>query len=199
MKEAKTLAKFNTEDDVVNVIDFFEENGTAYIVMEFVDGETLSDIVAQKGKLTPDETLALLLPVMDSLKKVHAQGLIHRDISPDNIMVTNGKVKLLDFGAARSMQAESNKSLSVMLKPGYAPEEQYRSKGEQGPWTDVYALCATMYKCVTGTTPDDATQRVYDDETKSPKELGIDIDPVAHRRPKIKKINFFHKKRVDKA
>ncbi|MBO5077549.1 MAG: serine/threonine protein kinase, partial [Clostridia bacterium] len=156
LREAKTLARFNSEEDVVNVIDFFEENDTAYIVMEYVEGDTLSEIVAAKGKLTPDETLALLLPVMESLQKVHEQGLIHRDISPDNIMVTGGKVKLLDFGAARSMTAESNKSLSVMLKPGYAPEEQYRSKGEQGPWTDVYALCATMYKCVTGITPDDA-------------------------------------------
>ncbi|MBO5076448.1 MAG: InlB B-repeat-containing protein [Clostridia bacterium] len=177
LDEAKTLARFRNEEGIVNVRDFFEENNTAYIVMEYVDGETLKDIIAQKGKLAPDATVSLLMPVMESLKKVHAQGLIHRDISPDNIMVASDKVKLLDFGAARSMSAVANKSLSVVLKPGYAPEEQYRSRGNQGPWTDVYALCATMYKCITGVTPDDATQRVYSDDTKRPSELGIEIDP----------------------
>ncbi|MBO5077548.1 MAG: protein kinase [Clostridia bacterium] len=175
--EAKTLARFNREDGVVHVIDFFEENSTAYIVMEYLEGETLKAYVGKKGRLTPDETLKLLIPVMESLEKVHEKGLIHRDISPDNIMLNNGEVKLLDFGAARTVSAQANKSLSVMLKPGYAPEEQYRSKGNQGPWTDVYAMCATLYKCITGITPDDATQRVYSDEVQAPSELGIDIKP----------------------
>ncbi|MBR2714771.1 MAG: protein kinase, partial [Ruminococcus sp.] len=115
-------------------------------------------------------------PVMRSLKKVHSNGLIHRDISPDNIMLVDGRVKLLDFGAARDVSSMNNKSLSVMLKPGYAPEEQYRSKGNQGPWTDVYALCATMYKCITGVTLDDAPQRVFDDEVKLPSQLGVSIE-----------------------
>lgn len=175
LKEARILAKFSGEPGIVDVRDFFEENNTAYIIMEYLDGVDLKDYLKQKGTLTPDQTIRLLMPVMMSLKKVHAQGLIHRDISPDNIMLVEDKVKLLDFGAARNVSAAANKSLSVMLKPGYAPEEQYRSKGNQGPWTDVYALCATMYKCITGVTPDDATQRVFSDEVKAPSALGIEI------------------------
>lgn len=177
LKEAQILAKFSGEPGVVDVRDFFEENNTAYIIMEFLDGVDLKTYLKEKGTLTPAHTIQLLMPVMNSLKKVHAQGLIHRDISPDNIMVIGDKVKLLDFGAARTVSAEANKSLSVMLKPGYAPEEQYRSKGNQGPWTDIYALCATMYKCITGITPDDATQRVFSDEVKTPSALNVTIKP----------------------
>ncbi len=175
LKEARILAKFSGEPGVVDVRDFFEENNTAYIVMEYLDGVDLKNFLKENGTLTPDETIRLLAPVMASLKKIHKQGLIHRDISPDNIMVMGNSVKLLDFGAARNVSAEANKSLSVMLKPGYAPEEQYRSKGVQGPWTDVYALCATMYKCITGITPDDATQRVFSDDVKYPSALGVEI------------------------
>ena len=182
LKEARILAKFSREPGVVEVRDFFEANNTAYIVMEYLSGETLKSHIRRNGPLTPEQTMALLSPVMNSLKKVHQQGLIHRDISPDNIMLLDdGGVKLLDFGAARNVSAEAQKSLSVMLKPGYAPEEQYRSKGNQGPWTDVYALSATIYKCITGITPDDSTQRAFSDELKTPTELGIPADPVFER------------------
>ncbi|MBO5076319.1 MAG: leucine-rich repeat protein [Clostridia bacterium] len=178
LEEAQTLAKFNNEDGVVTVLDFFEENNTAYIVMEYLEGETLKAYIQRKGKLSYNETVELLMPVMHSLEKVHAKGLIHRDIAPDNIMLTvDGKVKLLDFGAARASDG-GGKSMSVILKHGYAPEEQYRRKGEQGPWTDVYALSATVYKCITGATPDDATERAYRDEMKAPSVYGIDIDPA---------------------
>lgn len=177
LKEAQILAKFSGEPGVVDVRDFFEENNTAYIIMEFLDGMDLKTYLKKYGTLTAEQTVQLLMPVMNSLKKVHSQGLIHRDISPDNIMIVGSRVKLLDFGAARTVSAAANKSLSVMLKPGYAPEEQYRSKGNQGPWTDIYALCATMYKCITGITPDDATQRVFSDEVKTPSALNISIKP----------------------
>ena len=175
LQEAKMLAKFCDEPGIVGVRDFFEENNTAYIIMEFLDGITLKDHLKTNGLLSAEKTVELLMPVMMSLKKVHEQGMIHRDISPDNIMLVGNKVKLLDFGAARNVSANENKSLSIMLKPGYAPEEQYRSKGNQGPWTDIYALCATMYKCITGITPDDSTQRVYRDEVRKPSQLGVRI------------------------
>ena len=176
LNEARIMAKFSTEEGIVNVRDYFEENNTAYIVMEYLQGEDLKDYLQLKKRMYPEEIIELLKPVMLSLQKVHAEGLIHRDISPDNIRLVPNGVKLMDFGAARDMSADSKKSLSIVLKPGYAPEEQYRSRGIQGPWTDVYALCATIYKCITGITPIDATQRVAEDDLKSPSELGVKID-----------------------
>lgn len=153
----------------MGVRDFCEENGTAYIIMDFLNGVDLKTYLEQKGRLAPEEAVKLLMPVMTSLQHVHAEGIIHRDISPDNIMVMeDGSTKLLDFGAAREISQTDIKSLSVILKPGYAPEEQYRSKGRQGPWTDVYALAATLYKCIVGATPDDAMERMYRDRLPSP-------------------------------
>ena len=177
LAEARALAKFRGEAGIVDVLDFFEENNTAYIVMEYLDGKTLKQYLQDQGVLKYDLVIKMLLPVMRSLQKVHREGIIHRDISPDNIMIMGSRVKLLDFGAARNVSAEANKSLSVMLKPGYAPEEQYRSRGKQGPWTDIYALCATIYKCITGVAPEDSNERVIHDELKKPSELGINIDP----------------------
>ena len=115
------------------------------------------------------------MPVFKSLQKIHEKKLIHRDISPDNIMLVDENVKLLDFGAAREFADE--RSFSVMLKHGYAPMEQYRRHGTQGTWTDVYAICATIYKCITGKVPPDAPDMVFEDELKMPSELGIEIEP----------------------
>ena len=177
LTEAKTLAKFSGEMGIVHILDFFVENNTAYIVMEYLDGVSLSNKLKAEGTMTPEQTLTVLMPVMISLEKVHKQGLIHRDISPSNIMILQNTVKLIDFGAARQTTSGGNKSISLMLKPGYAPEEQYRSKGVQGPWTDVYALCATIYKCITGVTPDEANDRLHKDELKTPSQLGVSVEP----------------------
>ena len=175
LTEARALAQFHAEQGVVEVRDFFEENKTAYIVMEYLDGQDLRKVL-RKRLFTADEIFALMRPVMDALVKVHEVGIVHRDISPDNIMLLkNGSVKLMDFGAARILDLSDQKSISVVLKAGYAPEEQYRPKGKQGPWTDIYALCATMYKCITGITPDDALERSHNDELKWPSDLGINI------------------------
>lgn len=176
LREARMLAKFANEPGIVSVKDFFEENHTVYIVMEYLEGITLKKYLGDVGTISPNNTVCLLMPVFRSLQKIHEKKLIHRDISPDNIMLVGESIKLLDFGAAREFADE--KSLSVMLKHGYAPMEQYRRHGIQGAWTDVYAICATMYKCITGKVPPDATDRVFEDELKMPSELGFDVEPA---------------------
>lgn len=182
LDEARILAKFSKEQSIVSVRDFFSENNTAYIVMEYLEGVDLKTFIEKNGAMDFKTVVNMLSPVMTALSKIHSQGLIHRDISPANIMILNdGTVKLLDFGAAREVSGADEKSLSILLKPGYAPEEQYRTKGKQGPWTDVYALSATMYKMITGITPDDAMNRLFSDELKTPTELGITIDPIAEK------------------
>ncbi len=175
--EAKSLAKFYSFPGIVSVKDFFKENGTAYIVMEFINGVTLKQFLMKKGgRLPVQQVIELAKPLVKSLSKMHEAGIIHRDISPDNIMLTeDGDIKLLDFGAARDISTDGVKSLSVLLKPGYAPEEQYRTRGKQGPWTDVYAFCATLYKMITGETPPESMERMRDDPLVLPSSLGIAI------------------------
>ena len=178
LDEAKVLAQFIDEPNIVNVRDYFEENGTAYIVMEFLDGEDLTHYAKKHGRLSFDEVLALLEPAMMALDKVHKKGLIHRDISPSNLMLLkDGRVKVLDFGTARTQSVLGEKSLSIMLKPGYAPEEQYRTHGQQGPWTDVYAMSATFYRLLTDKTPPTSTDRMFEDRIELPSALGVKITP----------------------
>ena len=173
INEAKTLAKCVDFPEIVTVKDFFKENNTAYIVMEYIDGKTLRTYLNEKGgRISVNETINMMKPLICSLGKVHKMNLIHRDISPDNLMICkDGSIKILDFGGARDFVANGDKSLSVMMKPGYTPEEQYRTGKEQGPWTDVYALCATMYRCITGRIPQAAWERVSKDNLKSITEL----------------------------
>lgn len=178
LNEARTLAKFQEDPGIVNVVDFIEENHTAYIVMEYLDGITLREHLKKCGRINPNEAVQMLLPVMRALDKVHDAGIIHRDVSPDNIMMLkDGSLKLMDFGAARDFGGDE-RSMSVMLKQGYAPEEQYRRNGEQGAWTDVYGMCATLYRLITGSTPPDSIERVYRDTIRRPSEMGINISPT---------------------
>ena len=178
LKEARTMAKFSKDKGIVKALDFFEINNTAYIVMEYLEGVTLKQYLAENKRIDAEDLVELLVPLIEALDEIHSQGLIHRDISPDNIMVLpDGRIKLMDFGAARDYTEFGEKSLSIVLKPGYAPPEQYQTHGVQGPWTDIYALCATMYKCITGENPPDAIERVMDDHLKKISAFGIPVLP----------------------
>lgn len=178
LSEAMTLAKFSGESGIVIVTDYLEENHTAYLVMEYLEGETLRDHLKSHGVMTAENAFTKLMPVINVLERIHESGVIHRDVSPDNIMIVrNGDVKLMDFGSAKEY-IDSERSMSVLLKAGYAPEEQYRKNSDQGPWTDVYALCATVYRCVTGKVPVDALNRLVEDTLPRPSQMGIKIPPA---------------------
>ncbi len=172
LDEARRTAKFRNIPGIVGVYDFFEANNTAYIVLEYIDGCTI-DVYYKNHRVDNTTLFNMLVPVMDALQALHNEGIIHRDISPDNIMVDkDGNYKLLDFGAARGFSEDSSTTMSIILKKSYAPEEQYRSKGNQGPWTDVYALGATIYDLITGQTPPNSIDRLVEDEI-------IDIRKIA--------------------
>lgn len=173
--EARTMAKLEDISRIVGVKDYFEENNTAYIVMKFVEGVTLKEYIKEKGTLSSDAIVSLFKPLIRSLGKVHSKNIVHRDISPDNIMINENGIELIDFGAARVVIKDDEKSLSIVLKHGYAPEEQYRKNGKQGPWTDVYAMCATMYKCITGVTPPRVFDRMVGDKLVPPSQYGVQI------------------------
>ena len=178
IEESKRLAVFRGEPGIVEIYDSFEENETAYLVMEHLDGETLKQKLDREGKIEPQKAIEMMMPVMSSLEKVHAAGIIHRDIAPDNIFLTKtGEVKLIDFGASRHATTSRSKSLTVIIKQGYSAEEQYRSNGDQGPHTDIYSLGAVMYKMITGITPPDAMERSAQYE-KSKKDMLVPISKV---------------------
>lgn len=162
LSEAQNVARLGSHPNIVTISDHIEANSTAYIIMEFIEGATLKQyLAAQGGRIPPETAKNIMLHAMAGLRRMHENGMLHRDISPDNIMLSRqGPVKLIDFGAARNMLGEASQNMSVILKHGYAPEEQYRSRGKQGPWTDVYATAATLYRCITGEVPPQALERL---------------------------------------
>lgn len=179
LDEARALAKFQQHPGIVSVLSFFPAFGTGYMVMEYVEGETLKNYLYRCGRLSWTQTLDIFMHVMDALRAVHRAGLLHRDIAPDNIYLCNdGRIKLLDFGAVQAHvgQAQQKKqALAVMVKPGFAPEEQYRDYREQGPWSDVYSVAASMYFCLTGQAPPDALDRAVQDSLRPPSSYGAVI------------------------
>lgn len=181
LNEARNMAKFNSEKNIVNVFEFFEENNTAYIVMEFLKGCTLSQHLHEKGVVDTDYGIKVTNAVCNALSKLHGEGIIHRDISPDNIFLcSDGGIKLIDFGAARFANDE-NKKMTIILKPGFAPPEQYEKVNKQGPWTDIYALGATLYYIITGTKPEESTNRKISDKLPYPHEINPSIpDNLSH-------------------
>ncbi len=175
LEEARNIAKFNSDKNIVNVFEFFEENNSAYIVMEFLDGIMVKKYMADYGVMDIKSSIEVTEAIANALTKIHEKGIIHRDIAPDNIcLCTNGDIKLIDFGAAR-FSLDENKLMTIIVKPGFAPPEQYQSVNEQGPWTDVYALGATLYYMITGVKPEESTNRVEHDTLKYPHELNSEI------------------------
>ena len=177
LREARMIRDFSNRSDIARVLDYFEANDTAYIVMEYVEGETLGAYIAAHGPLDAEDAFRRFLPLVKSLSFIHGSGVIHRDISPDNIMVQpDGSLKLIDFGAAREFTAMGGEMHSVIAKDSYAPPEQYDRNGNLGPWTDVYALCATIYTCITNQPPVSSMQRMFLDELRIPSELQPNMD-----------------------
>ena len=168
LKEARKMAKLGGIPGVVGVKSVFIQNETAYIVMDFIEGETLLKKLQKNGPMDFDSCVKLMTPIMQALAEVHEHGIIHRDISPDNIMVRpDGKLILLDLGAAKDLDIQGNdgsvQSSQMVAKHGFSPIEQYSKSGKVGPWTDIYAMAATIYYCCTGILPPPATDRTIDD------------------------------------
>lgn len=174
LEEARRLALLSNIMEVVRVTDVYEENNTAYLIMDYLDGKNLKQMVANfAGRIPPNVLIPVLEPLVKALGKIHEIGLIHRDLSPDNIMMLeDGTVRLIDFGNARD--TTDDKSMTLAMKQGFAAPEQYRSHG-QGTYTDVYGLCATMYYCLTGKLPPQAMDRLTGKEFLSPSQLGVEI------------------------
>lgn len=175
LQEGRALARFS-HPGIVHVYDVFEENGTAYIVMEFLRGKSLRKILEERGgRMEEEEAVSYIVKVCEALEEVHQRGMIHRDIKPDNIMVCDdGRVVLIDFGAAREFAARTTQSHTVILTPGYAPLEQYSVRAERGPFTDIYAVAATLYHLLTGEVPPSAPDR----------KVGVELTEVRQLNPK---------------
>lgn len=173
LDEARVLAKFKNRH-IVRVSDYMEVNGTAYLVMDYEEGQSLGDLLKQRGgSLSEIEIKDIFIPILDGLKVVHEAGLLHRDIKPDNIYLrSKGPPVLLDFGAARQYTTSQTRGITAIVTPGYAPFEQYQPNGNLGAWTDLYALGATMYACIAGKPPLDAISR----------HPGMNVDPMAPAR-----------------
>lgn len=173
-EEAKLVSKFNGSPNIVEVYEFFYENDTVYLVMEYLHGITLKEYIRDHGIISAPQALYIVRCVSAALSSAHAASVLHRDISPDNIILCdNGNVKLIDFGSARQLVAEHSQSFSVILKPGFAPPEQYQKNGNQGPWTDIYSLGATLYFALTGDIPEDPVSRFDEDDTFKSNQFDI--------------------------
>lgn len=173
--EAKLVSKFNGNPNIVGVYEFFYENDTVYFAMEYLKGHTLKEHIQKHGPLSAAQALFVAQNVANALMAAHSSSVLHRDISPDNIIICDdGNIKLIDFGAARQVVAEHSQSFSVILKPGFAPLEQYQKKGNQGPWTDIYSLGATIYYALTEDIPEDPMSRLEDDKAYRSNQYHID-------------------------
>lgn len=171
LDEARVLAQLS-HPNIISIKRFFEANGTAYLVMEYCDGKPLDEIIRDHGPLSESELNGILFPLLDGLEHVHEKAFLHRDIKPANIFIRlNGSPVLLDFGAAKHEMTSHSKSVTSLATAGYAPFEQYSTKGKQGAWSDIYGLAATIYRAISGTKPQDAPDRMLEDTLVPASEL----------------------------
>ena len=176
LNEANVIQSLGSPDGIAKVYDCLAENDTGYVISEYVDGKSLNDILSTGKKYSVTDAKKIIEKLLRGLSKVHEQNIVHCDISPETIMISDsGDVKLVDFGATRYVTTSNSKSLAIILKQGYAAEEQYRSSGRRGSWTDVYAVAAVMYRMITGVTPQESVERALVDELKTPSKLGVSI------------------------
>lgn len=196
VNEARCLAKFNHVKEIVSVLDFFYENNTAYIVMQYIDGVSVKEYVQTHGKMSAKQVLEKMRPVLNALNRVHEMNIIHRDLSPDNIMIRkNGNLVLIDFGAAKVRNIDSGRMITLILKKGFSPAEQYNAKSKFAEYTDIYAICASMYYMMTGQIPQDSVMRIVEDEVPSLVTAdGLDI-PVRQSRAIMKGMSVYSKHR----
>lgn len=190
--EANNMMRFRDLPGVVTVKKFFQQNSTAYLVMEFIDGMTLKQYLNKRRRpVSEDTVLKVMRPVLHALAQIHKSGFIHRDISPENIMLSkNGRVALIDFGAARVSTGTETQTMTIVLKRGYAPIEQYHTRGKQGPWTDIYGVCATMYAMLSGITPVESVERIQVDKLiplKTLRQQNPEINVSSHTSDVISK------------
>ena len=177
LDESRLLARFG-HPNIVRVYQSFRARGTGYLVMEYVNGDTFTELLRRRGTLTESELKVLLFPILDGLEEVHRAEFLHRDIKPSNILVRNdGSPVILDFGSARQALSARSRSVTSLVTPSYAPIEQYSSRGNQGPWTDIYALGALAYRAVTGKPPKPAPERAYENDFEVWREGIPDITP----------------------
>ena len=177
-READLMARFCGVEGLAGYRDFVEENGTAYLVMDYIEGSTLKQYMKETCRtFSQQEAQRLMAPVLRAVETMHAGQVLHRDISPENLILgPDGKLTLIDFGAAREYSPGEEENLTVILKRGYAPEEQYHTGSRQGPWTDLYACCAVLYQMVSGILPQDAGQRKEKDRLIPLDEIpGVEV------------------------
>ena len=181
VKEAKIAAGLYELEGIASARDFFWYKETPCIIMDYVDGTSIKDYVREHGRIRGDKMLILIKPLLQSLIKIHEKGILHRDISADNILLTeDGRLKLIDFGAARLSQNAQGDEYTIIFKRGFAPIEQCSAGGKQGPWTDVYGICATMYYMITGIVPDDSVSRLIEDKQLPLERIdGVRLTPQA--------------------
>ncbi len=199
LNEANRIQQLGRAEGIAQVYDCIAENDTGYVISEYVEGKTLREILDSGKKFGAEEAKSFVLRILRGLAKVHKMNIVHCDISPETIMVTDsGEIKLMDFGATRYVTTANSKSLSIILKRGYAPEEQYRSRGVRGPWTDVYALGAVMYRMITGVVPQESVDRVLADDLKEPSKMGISI-PTNTENALMNALNVYQEERTPSA